>query len=456
MKRSILLSILALSVLAFVAPVSAADASDETRAKLIAELKAIKKLPSIAIKGYTNKNIDFEGPVIRETNGYVLLRTKDRKQIQIYPYNCVNLEFIFPDDTQKTLGTLQDDERHFVIAYWLLRRQLKGLAEYYLLTHILGGTLDKDKLPSVVAFYKKSRKPLSPLFGGKLPRNVKDPSELLPRIMPTTRSVIKANKEQEESFALKMKAIAPLTHRISTEHFVIYSAWAKKDDSKLVQIYNRLYPMICKQYLMNEREHIWAGKLPIYAFWKKENFQTFSKTVCGFDATNAGGFASVRGNFNYIVLGAVMNNGASREHAKSWFAELLSHETSHAFLSRYQGRRHIPSWLNEGIAEIVAASLSPNGGTFRKLVIAHQAIKGGKRFQTSFFTDRVSVLDKGVSYGAAQSITRYLAKKDIKGFLQLVLEIKKGNDVEKSLKSIYKMDYKTLLANWQKAVLKSR
>ncbi|MBT3278457.1 MAG: hypothetical protein HN909_00575 [Phycisphaerales bacterium] len=428
--------------------------SKEKRDALIEELKATKN-PTITIKGLSNTFVEFEGTPYREGGGLLYLRTPKKKTITLYPTNIVEIKITVPDALQTKLDALSQEEQTLILAGWMLDRYLLKFAEYHLLNSFLGGKLHTTKYPPIAALYKEKKRAIPPLFGGKLPRGVTSAEELLPRIMPTTRAILEENKKQEMAYATQMKAIAPLTHRVETDHFVIYSAWAKKDDAVLVKIYNRLYPLICKQYLMDSREHIWAGKLPIYAFWTMERFQKFSKDACGVNLA-AAGFAAQRGHFNYIVLGPVMRNGLTRAQAQIWFAELLSHETSHAFLSRYHGHRSVPSWLNEGLAEIVASILSPRGNTIRKMGLAHDAIRKGKRFNTSFFTERVALDDNGVSYGAAQSLARYLAKRDMKGFLKLVLEIKKGSDVEKSLKDIYKMDYQALLIAWQKAVLGRR
>ncbi len=431
MKRLLLITLLL-----FAAPTVAADKESAPK--------------SFSVEGVSNTNVEFKGTASREANGYLYIKTTDKKTIRVYPPNIVSLKFVLPDESRKALYTARGDARYLLMAGWLLDKKFDALAKQYLLVAHLQYRLDERKLPAIVALYKTHRRPVPLLFGGKLPSNVKHRSELIPRVIRVRRQTLAINQQYAEAMAKKMKALAPQTHKIETAHFVIYSAWSKADDATLVKIYTKLYPLICKQYRMDPREHVWVGKLPVFAFWDIRRFSQFSRTVCGFDARGAGGFSSKRGDLNFIVLGPVLRSGMSRAAAKKWFSQLLSHETSHAFLSRYRSTRPIPSWLNEGMAEIVAEALSPGGAGAKKMLAAHAAVKRGMRLKSSFFVKRVEMTS--VAYGSAQSLARFLTKKNAKGFLQLLERLKQGTPMETALKAIYGLDYDGLLAEWHKSI----
>ncbi len=48
------------------------------------------------------------------------------------------------------------------------------------------------------------------------------------------------------------------------------------------------------------------------------------------------GFCAKSGSVVYVVLGPC--------RSKSWFYELLAHETTHGFLGRYRTNRSVPIW----------------------------------------------------------------------------------------------------------------
>ena len=308
--------------------------------------------------------------------------------------------------------------------------------------------LEVTQISSVKAMYEETRQRLPAGLGGRKTSTWRPRRYQLPPPM-----VITGVLKQIDEWGRKMKRIAPKTHRVETAHFIIYSAWAKSDDTKLKGIYEKLYIALCKQFDMPATDNIWIGKLPVFAFWEKKDFVSFSVTVCGASTTRAqqaGGFAGRRGWCQYVCLGPVMRRGMNKNNARTWFYELLVHESTHAFLARYINSNSLVNWLNEGIAEMLSATFVPKGGTSYKLQSAHAAVKRGKGSQfLSMFTAKNIPLD-GVHYGAAQSLVRFLVFKDKSKFIQLVYEIKGGAGSEDALRKVYGLTHKELLRQWVK------
>ncbi|MBT3200443.1 MAG: hypothetical protein HN350_11050 [Phycisphaerales bacterium] len=302
----------------------------------------------------------------------------------------------------------------------------------------------------IKAHYKKMRQVLPVRLGGRKlsswrPRRYQLPS---PR-------VIKSAVARRDEWARAMHKIAPKTHVIETSHFMIYSAWAKSDDTKLKGIYEKLYAALCKQFDIPATENIWIGKLPVYAFWERKHFERFAVSVTRAPpamARGAGGFAGTRGAFQFVCLGPVIRNGMSKTNARTWFYELLVHETTHAFLARYINSHHIASWLNEGIAELLSATFVPKGGTSHKLKSAHVVVKkkGAAPFRIMFRSGNIPL--DSVYYGAAQSLARYLVSRGKTKFIQLVYEFKNGTPSQEALKKVYGMTHDQLLLRWSKTV----
>jgi hypothetical protein len=261
--------------------------------------------------------------------------------------------------------------------------------------------------------------------------------------------------DQARQWAKRMKEIAPATHEVQTDHFVIYSAWPKSDDRHLVRIYEKLYDALCRQFDIPKQENIWIGKFPVYAFWEKPSFVEFCIEVCEIPpgmAENAGGFAGQRGEFRFVVLGPVLKPGMSKARARKWFYNLLVHESTHAFLSRFINSTYIVNWLNEGIAETLAARLVPNADSDRKLAYTHRVIKAGKApdFRPMFEMQNIP-LDP-FYYGVAQSFTRYLISLGKKKFITLVELIKEGKDDKAAVAEAYGREFNDLLKDWYRRV----
>lgn len=388
------------------------------------------------------------GQILSCDSRMLKLQDKNKKTARIWLANIIAIYPTFTAAEQKQLAGMQSITREVAMGNLLLKRGLDPLAELVFAQVVQEEkTLAKD----IASLYEKN--------------DIKQPTWLSQEqtpldqrryILPTVKQV-QANLKRAKAWGDKMKEIAPKTHLLETDHFLIYSAWAPSDDAKLKQIYERLYGTLCKQFDIPPHENIWIGKMPVYAFWEKPHYVSFCVGVANTSmliAQRSAGFAGVQGDFRYVCLGPVIIEGMSKRRAQSWFFELLTHESTHAFLSRYISERHISSWLNEGIAETIASSLVPGSNAEYKLKTAHTAIKHNRvpisELLPIFIADHIPL--EGFYYGAAQSITRFLIQKDRKKFIRMVQLMKEGKSDEEALKEAYGMSFQSLLNEWLKAV----
>jgi hypothetical protein len=309
----------------------------------------------------------------------------------------------------------------------------------------------KDPLPAgIKAMYSDARKKLPPRLGGAgskthRPRRYESPSP---------KAIASAIKTRDD-WAVKMKRIAPKTHRIETAHFVIYSAWSKSNDAKLKSIFEKLYTALCKQFDMPQTEHIWIGKLPVFVFWERRNFVKFCVDVSDISRTmteQISGYAGYRGWFQFVNLGPFVGTTTSKSAAQTQFYELLAHEATHAFMMRYIKYKWIASWLSEGIAEVLSTTLVPRGSGMRSLQMAHKIVKRGKGGQFLPMLTAENIPVEFEYYGAAQSLARFLLSKGKPKFIQLVSELKNDVGSEEALKKVYGLSHKTLLQQWARQI----
>jgi len=278
------------------------------------------------------------------------------------------------------------------------------------------------------------------------------PAEPL-KYLPVAPKLIKAFAKQAETWAAEAKKFSPSIHRIETPHFVIYSDWKRSNDRALAGICEKMYRAMCSQFGIGPDQNLWAGKCPVYIFWAGKNYRKFTTEVDQRNMDKAAGYCTWNSSgFVYIVMNRVKQKGMSTARAKTRFYEVLVHEATHGFLARYISNRSIPSWLNEGLADYIAATLVPRCSATRKhRDAAKEAVKEGKSIGHVFRQVGLNSFD----YGIAQSLVRYLIARNRKGIAKLVTLIKQGATEAEALKQVYKLDHDRLAKAWYKAVSRS-
>lgn len=235
------------------------------------------------------------------------------------------------------------------------------------------------------------------------------------------------------------RTITENLHAIETEHFMIFSEWNRSNDRALRDISERMYAAMCRQFDIDPNDNIWVGKCPIFVFWEREHFQRFAAEVCGApNMAGAGGFQSQSGDgWCYIVT----INRSNRTQ----FLSTLVHEASHAFLGRYISNRFVPSWLNEGIAEYMAATVVEGSGENRLYIDStRQALRDGGDIRYIFGPWRLDPM----YYGLAQSLVRYLIHRDREAFIEMIRLIKTGSTDDEALAEAYGLTKDELVRDW--------
>ena len=341
-----------------------------------------------------------------------------------------------------TLGgkPIKGYKKQFTVAVWLTKKKCYYPAIYM----FKKAAKSRPKLlPHIKKFFKRFKLPLPKSLGGEADEN------FLERNCPLgsyEQAVI--NHQRAKEWGKVMKKLAPETHRFETEHFIVYTNYDKKHDQKMIKIFKKLYGAIAKMLNIPIYEHIWVGKLPVYMFNKKSLYRKFSANVSG-APSQAAGYQMRDGDFNYVVMGP----GYSRKKMDTGFWATLVHETAHAFNARYQTAEYIPNWIDEGMSELFSAQLVPAklAGSAYSMHLAHKEIKDGNYPDVDkLYRGKRFPLDV-IYYGHAQSVVRFLIKKDKKKFLALYKLYKQGVDNEEGLKKIYNWTFEDLQDAWLKS-----
>ena len=260
------------------------------------------------------------------------------------------------------------------------------------------------------------------------------------KFTPAKPEQIRRNRERAQEWGRKIReTISKDLGVIETAHFLIYTTWARRDHAALAARCEAMYRALCREFNIPAARTIWAGKCPIFMFWKEEQFDAFTRTVDRRGAVGAGGYNVQTGDgFTYIVL----------NHTKTttWFYEVLIHESTHAFLGRYLTNRAIPRWANEGLAEYMVAKLVKDCQANVKYEAATRlAVQRNLPVSPIFRMVRPHWFD----YGIAQSLVRYLAATNRSGFIRFIQLIKEGKPESEALQEGMKLTHRDLESAWR-------
>ena len=441
-------SIMLLLVVATVGNFALADKStkkSKSKSKLAklekARLKGKDKI-HVSVKTVTGE--ELTGQIVKGNPKLHSTQIKvGRKKVEFGWINVLEYDLKFKD---RPISTVRE---YFAAGKWLIRKK-----NYYPALLMFKQAYEKEPgLKAAIKKILKRKKIETPdWLGGEA-----NFAEFFKynSIRPTWQGALEHHQKADDWGKEMQKVLgSKKMHRFETTHFIVYSSYAKKHDRKLKAIFNKIYPMLAKIFTIPENEHLWIGKLPVYIFDTDNKFKKFSRDVTN---TNLGGhgFQGSSGDFNYVVMGPGLR---TQKKLGASFLTILVHETAHAFNSRYQNSRRIPNWLDEGIAEIAASNLvrTKNSGAPLKLRRSTSALKAGEKPDLDDLFRSKNIPLNSVYYGHAQSVVRYLIKKDHKKFLELYREYKSGTPGEEGLKKVFGLDYNDLMEEWIKAVTKKR
>lgn len=276
----------------------------------------------------------------------------------------------------------------------------------------------------------------------KAPTTQKAPDKEAIKYKPVTNEQAAANRKRAIEMAEKTRTFAPNMHMVETAHFLIFTEWDRSNDRPLAEICERMYRALSLQFDVPLKQNIWAGKCPIFIFWEKLHFVRFTQEVDHTALDNVPGYnLQHRNGFCYIV----MNRCEKREH----FFELLIHEATHAFLGRYLTNQRIPTWVNEGLAEYMAATLVPGYDAEKRYKAANkEALKKNRDVRYVLKSTRLDYF----GYGIAQSIVRFMIARDRRRFIRFIQLLKEGKKEDEALKLSYGLTQEQLVRGWEQAV----
>jgi hypothetical protein len=231
------------------------------------------------------------------------------------------------------------------------------------------------------------------------------------------------DRVQNDRSALNMKLY-------ETRYYMFLTNMPEQQIAGYITQLDAMYTQLCKAFGIREGANIWRGKCVVIAFVESEQFLEFERTEFKHDAKGAQGIAHSYSNGRVVVT-------CYRGNDQAFFAHVLVHETSHGFMHRYKSSANVPSWVNEGVADWVAAAVvrTCNETANRQRAAADQARQTGT-LGGNFFDDDKNI--EAWQYGVAASLVDLMLKDGSK-YRAFIEGIKEGLDWQDSLQQTYKL-----------------
>lgn len=261
------------------------------------------------------------------------------------------------------------------------------------------------------------------------------------------------DKEHEEEIAEHKKRIEeakglfPDLQMVETEHFLVATNLTPAEVGAYVLALDRMYTWMQQAYGVDPEKSVWRGKASIFALRTFEQFVAFEQRF-------------FRNNPQQGTAGLCHSNGrrsilisAHAESSYDYFGSVLVHETSHGFIHCYKTPVRVPSWVNEGMAEVIASMMVPQSkGIQRKEKSFVDAMRRSPRpalGEAFFATDRNIPFDR---YGGATSMTRFLLETEQSNYIKFIKLLKTGMPWEEALGQSYGANKQQLVSAYGRRI----
>ncbi|MEQ9459512.1 MAG: hypothetical protein RIG82_00985 [Phycisphaeraceae bacterium] len=224
-----------------------------------------------------------------------------------------------------------------------------------------------------------------------------------------------------------------------TDTFLFYSDLPAAEARRWASLLDRMYRRLCTLFEVDRNTNIFRGKCLIIVFRDPQTYFRYHAQLYGFDATPTAGLCRTYGD----GFAKVSFYRQPNEHD---FAYILVHETVHAFLHRYESPAMIPSWINEGLAELIASELV-EGSQLDDLRWARSTFPTLRRYRSmGRMMDAVPIT--GWQYGVAHRFTAFMIEQDRARYRAFIAGIKEGLTWQESLDQRYGIDPVRLVEAW--------
>lgn len=233
---------------------------------------------------------------------------------------------------------------------------------------------------------------------------------------------LKSQRERLEKFAAEI----PGTTFVENDEYMILAQLPANEVEVVARGLAAMHESLCKLFGYRPGTPIWKGKAMIVIFKTQKDYQAFETKLFGDSPAFAEAVCTYVGDKDAEVLVLGCHAGKDAES----FSYLYCHETSHGFVWRYRSAKHPPSWMKEGMAEVIAEAASGS----RELAIREKQALGQLRTSRSLGGALSARSVDYESYAVLSQLIKFMMNKDNAAFLRFLDGIKEGLPWEESLK----------------------
>ncbi|HYO10716.1 MAG TPA: hypothetical protein VER17_17255 [Tepidisphaeraceae bacterium] len=224
-----------------------------------------------------------------------------------------------------------------------------------------------------------------------------------------------------------------------TQYFLFCSNLPQSEAARWAGLLDRMYARLAELFAIPPGVNIWRGKALIIVFLSRDDFLKFELAAFKNTRDTASGFCHGLGDGSVII-------DFYRSPTDLDFARLLVHETTHGFIHRYRSKVHVPSWVNEGLAEVMAFQLVPHEGLRQSDdARARSELKRAQPLLRFFELNRN--ID-GYQYPIARALAEFMIRKDKAGYVKFINAIKDDVPAEQAVTAAFGVSLEQLLAEY--------
>jgi hypothetical protein len=240
-------------------------------------------------------------------------------------------------------------------------------------------------------------------------------------------------KKMSEDAQAKLKRPLQL---YETKYFLFYTDLSAKEGRNWSGLLDRMYARLCETFGVAKGQNIWRGKGLVFVFSKQDDYLRFESEIGHAQAQGTAGMCHSSSNgIDFIAF--------YRQPDELQFAHVLVHESTHGFIHRYRSKVFVPSWANEGLAEVIATDLVPQRGHRDEVKSrAREALQQHRNSMGDFFTAEHI---EGWQYPVAQMLCEFMIQAGKKNYVDFMNGIKDGLKWDDALQQRYKAPVERLV-----------
>ncbi|MGH7214755.1 MAG: hypothetical protein ACREIT_08325 [Tepidisphaeraceae bacterium] len=216
-----------------------------------------------------------------------------------------------------------------------------------------------------------------------------------------------------------------------TRFFLFYSDLDAGEAKEWAGLLDKMYARLCELFGVAKGTNVWRGKALIVVFREETDYAVFQDQMHDTPARGTAGMCHSFGDGHVHIA-------FYRQQDRMKFAHVLVHESVHGFLHRYRSPVHVPSWANEGLAEVIAGELVPKAGRINTIrQHARNEIQRNGGLRRSFFTNRQI---SAWQYPVAEALCNLMIRENKRGYVNFINGVKDGMEWEQSLKKHFGTD----------------